>query len=170
MLQSHPWCQPCNPEEFFSSNFDVKVAKFVSCVWYCHLTLSVRQRPMKPTFGFLERRLKLGAKTRLMWQASIVPFLFGFSSPGLILDPWSRSLTMIHDPALFYFSLNFLWVYCSSNPWSLMWLVRVVPFFVMFCSTVLLMLPPWLASPFHAQLGSRNLMSCQRWKYKRTRG
>ena len=46
----------------------------------------VRRRPVKPTFGFLERRLKLCAKTRLMRLASIVPFLFGVSLSPLILD------------------------------------------------------------------------------------
>ena len=46
----------------------------------------VRRRPVKPTFGFLERRLKLCAKTRLMRLASIVPFLFGVSLSRLILD------------------------------------------------------------------------------------
>ena len=70
---------------------------------------------MKPTFGFLERRLKLGAKTRLMWQASIVPFLFGFSSPGLILDPWSRSLTMIRDPAYDCYIFLMIFFECTAH-------------------------------------------------------
>ena len=129
--------------------------------------------PWSQLLVFLKGDSSFEQKQDWCGRQALFHFSFGFLRVGwsLTLDIWSWFMNC--DP-----NLDVAVKHCSifvqifsvfAAPWSSKWLVSIVPFLLMFCPSAQL-LPSQLASPFHAQLGSWNLMSCQRWKYKRTRG